>query len=263
MEPEILFEGVSFRYPDGDRDVFTRLDLALPRGVVSLVGQNGTGKSTFLLLASGRLLPTAGRVLVRGRDTRELGDEEERQRLVSFVYQNLEFETEEPIGLLLETVAGSGVRPEASAALIPELVDVFELEPVRSRRTQEVSKGELQRTILAFSLLYGSPILAMDEPIFALEDGQKKRVMEYLCAYARRGGASLFYSIHELDISREHSDSILLFPKNGAPRIGPTAEIFTRETIEQAYEAPMDMLKRREALYRRYLVELLKVRGEG
>ncbi len=61
MENEIVFEGVSFRYPDGEADIFTGLDLTLPRGIVSLVGQNGTGKSTLLLLASGRLLPTRGR----------------------------------------------------------------------------------------------------------------------------------------------------------------------------------------------------------
>ena len=48
------------------------------------------------------------------------------------------------------------------------------LEKCLSRKTMEVSKGELQRTILAFSLLYGSRILIMDEPIFALEAYQKE-----------------------------------------------------------------------------------------
>ena len=146
------------------------------------------------------------------------------------------------------------------ATPIPELVEVFELAPVLGRRTHEVSKGELQRTILAFSLLYGSPILAMDEPIFALEDHQKQRAMDYLTRRSRQEGVSLFYSVHELDISRKFSDSILLFSKTGQPRLGTTAEIFTRETIEQAYEVPFDMLKKREELYRKYLVELLKIR---
>ena len=260
MTDEIVFEGVSFRYPEEPADVIAGLDLALPAGVVSLVGQNGTGKSTLLLLASGRLLPTGGRVLIRGRDTRELRDEQDRQELVSFIYQNMEFESEQPIAELLSFVRGNGLRAGEPGDPIPELVEVFELAPVLGRRTQEVSKGELQRTILAFSILYGSPIIAMDEPIFALEDRQKNRAMEYLATRSRREGVSLYYSVHELDISRKYSDSILLFSKAGQPRLGKTEEIFTRETIEKAYEVPFDMLKRREELYRKYLVELLKVR---
>ena len=260
MQPEIVFESVSFRYPEEPADVVTKLDLALPAGVLSFVGQNGTGKSTVLLLASGRLLPTEGRVLIRGRDSRDLRDEEERQKLVSFIYQNMEFESEEPIGRLLAFVRKGGLRADATDDPIPELVKVFELAAVLGRRTHEVSKGELQRTILAFSLLYGSPILAMDEPIFALEDHQKQQAMEYLTGRSRQEGVSLFYSVHELDISRKFSDYILLFSKTGQPRLGTTGEIFTRETIEQAYEVPFDMLKKREELYRKYLVELLRVR---
>jgi ABC-type cobalamin/Fe3+-siderophores transport system ATPase subunit len=260
MPPEVVFESVSFRYPDETADIISKLDLSIPSGIVSLVGQNGTGKSTLLLLASGRLLPTVGRVLIRGRDSRELQNEEERQKLVSFIYQNMEFESEEPIGRLLEFVRENGLRAGAAEDPIPELVEVFELARLLGRRTQEVSKGELQRTILAFSLLYGSPILAMDEPIFALEDHQKKRAMDYLARRCRSEGGSLYYSVHELDISQKFSDSILLFSRTGQPRLGRTEEIFTRETIEQAYEVPFDMLKRREELYRKYLVELLKVR---
>jgi ABC-type cobalamin/Fe3+-siderophores transport system ATPase subunit len=290
MEQEIVFEGVSFRYPDGNDDIFAGLDLQIPRGIVSLVGQNGTGKSTLLLLASGRLVPTQGKVLIRGHDTRDLQNEAERQELVSFIYQNMEFDTEEPIGRLLSFVYENGLhtrgRKDPVAERMPritvaermpritvaermpritvaELVEVFELAPILGRRTQEVSKGELQRTILAFSLLYGSPLIAMDEPIFALESHQKQKAMDYLARRARQEEMGLYYSVHELDISQKYSDYILLFSREAAPRLGRTSEIFTRETIEKAFEVPFDMLKKREELYRKYLVELLRVRGEG
>ena len=263
MAAEIVFQDVSFRYPDGDENVFTGLDLELPPGTVSLVGQNGTGKSTLLLLGSGRLLPDEGRVMIRGKDTRELAEESERQALVSFIYQNMEFENEEPIGKLLRFVKDSGSLRGEPESLVEELVEVFELRPILDRRMQEVSKGELQRAILAFSLLYGSPLLAMDEPIFALEDRQKKAVMAHLAGLARAGTVSIFYSVHELDISRDYSDSIVLFSNGAPPRVGPTPEIFVPEVIEKAYEVPFALLKRREDLYRQYLVELLRVQGEG
>jgi ABC-type cobalamin/Fe3+-siderophores transport system ATPase subunit len=260
MQDEILFEDVSFRYPETETDIFTGLTLSLPKGIVSLIGQNGTGKSTLLLLAAGSLLPTGGRVLLREMDTLDLRDEEERHRYVSFIYQNMEFETTEPIAELLRWVYTNGFHIKKRDDFIEELVDVFGLAPILGRRTQEVSKGELQRAILAFSLLYGSPVLVMDEPIFALEEYQKKQAMDYLASYARREGVSLYYSVHELDISEKYSDFILLFSRGAEPRLGPTAELFTRDTIEKAYEVPFVMLKRREELYRKYLMELLKTR---
>jgi ABC-type cobalamin/Fe3+-siderophores transport system ATPase subunit len=264
METAIRFEKVSYRWVDEEdgsaTTVFDGLDLELPRGIVSLVGQNGTGKSTLLALAAGSVVPDAGRVLVDGVDTRDLRDEPTRQRLVSYVFQNMEFETEEPIGTLLEAVHAVGFHAVKRPGFVAELVDAFELAPVLARRTQEISKGELQRAILAFSLLYGSPQLVMDEPIFALEDRQKERALDYLCAYARREGIGLFYSLHELDLSNNYSDHLLLFRHGAPPRLGPTAELFTRETIEQAYEVPFDMLKQREALYRKMLTGALAVR---
>ena len=267
MEPAIRFEAVEYAWvdeEDGTRTpVFDGLDLALPRGMVSLVGQNGTGKSTLLALAAGSVMPGAGRVLIGGTDTRELRDEAERQRLVSYVFQNMEFETEQSVGDLLEAVHEGGFHAVKRPGFVSELVSAFELSPVLGRRTQEVSKGELQRVILAFSLLYGSPLLVMDEPIFALEDRQKERALEYLCAYARREQVGLYYSLHELDLSRKYSDHLLLFSRGALPRLGPTAEMFTRETIEQAYEVPFDLLKKREALYRNVLTATLRVGSAG
>lgn len=248
---EIVFERVSFTYPEGEQPVFRDLSITLPAGVGSLIGQNGTGKSTFLLLAGGSLVPDEGRVLIDGIDSRELRDERERQRYVSFIFQNMEFETEQPIGELLSFVYEGGFHRNRSRALIDKLIEVFELSPVLSRKTQEVSKGELQRTILAFCLLYGSRILLMDEPIFALEPYQKERAMAYLGATARADGLSLYYSVHELDISQTYSDWLVVFGRGGGtPQVGPTRELFRREVIEQAYESPLATMKQKEALYR-------------
>jgi len=250
---EIQLENVSFYYPETEQLVFSELSIDLPRGITTLVGQNGTGKSTLLLLAAGILLPVEGTVLLRGIDTRNLREEQERQRHVSFVYQNMEFETEESIGDLLEYVHENGFHDTKDPHLITELVGICELEKVLGKKTQEVSKGELQRTIIAFSLLYGSKIIMMDEPIFALEDYQKHRIMKYLVEYTRSRDLSLYYSVHELDISEKYSDYLLLFHKNGRIELGPTRELYNRTNIEEAYEVPYVMLKRKEAIYREAL----------
>ncbi len=250
---DVRLTGVSFTYPETEKPIFSDLSLSLPRGLVTLVGQNGTGKSTLLLLASARLSPSSGRVEILGRDSRELSEETERNRYVSFIYQNMEFETEEPIGALMEFVHEHGFHATRDPGLIKVLASVLELEGVLNKRTQEVSKGELQRAIIGFSLLYGSHIIMMDEPIFALEDRHKLQVMGFLREYARQRGISIYFSVHEFEISREYSDWTLLFAKDRSIRLGPTEEILTRENIEQAYEIPYGMLYRKEHLYREAL----------
>jgi iron complex transport system ATP-binding protein len=182
---EIIFNNITFTYPESTGPVFDRFSISLPEGVISLVGQNGTGKSTFLLLAGAVLLPRKGRVVILGTDSRKLRDERERHRYVSFIYQNMEFETEEPIRDLLSFVYHNGFGDEKDESIIDTLIDVFELSSVLNKKTQEVSKGELQRTILAFSLLYGSKIIMMDEPIFAMEQYQKIRTMDYIICKKR------------------------------------------------------------------------------
>ena len=84
--------------------------------------------------------------------------------------------------------------------------------------------------------------------------------MEYLVSYVRKNDLSLYYSVHELDISQAYSDYILLFSREVAPRLGPTSELFNRDTIEQAYGVPLFMLKKREQLYRSFLLEVMKKR---
>jgi ABC-type cobalamin/Fe3+-siderophores transport system ATPase subunit len=244
---------VSYAYPEGTELVFHNLSARLPQGVTALVGQNGTGKSTFMLLASGIAVPSAGTVLLRGVDTRELRDAHARQRHVSLIHQNMEFETEEPIGDLIMYVYRTGYHEQHSEEFVRELVDAFELRGVLHKRTQEVSKGELQRTLLAFCLLYGSRVLMMDEPVFAMEDHQKRTAMGFLHEYVRSEGLTWYYSAHELDLSEQYSDQVVLFRPDEDPLIGPTAEVHTREQLERAYEAPYDTLKRREELYRQTL----------
>ncbi len=251
----VVFSSVSYTYPDAEAPVFSDLTLSLPHGIVSFVGRNATGKSTALLLASGRLLPDSGRVTILDTTTDALVDEADRNRYASFIYQNMEFDTEDPVGELFEFVYEHGHHERKKSDFIDELVKVFELEESLGRRLQNLSKGETQRAILVFSLLYGSKTIMMDEPIFALEDHQKRKALEYVSDFAHRNHVPVYYSLHELDLSRRYADYALLFYKDQrTPLLGPTEEVLSVEYIEDAYRYPAAMLHKREFLFRRRLL---------
>lgn len=255
MSTIISLKNIAFTYPREEgmtedfAPVYTDLNIDLPAGVTSLVGQNGTGKSTLMLLASGRYLPNAGSVEILGNDTRSM-DEQKLQELVSYIYQNMEFETDESVGELLEYVYQNGFWEEHKADQIAEIVKAFELEALLHKTTAEISKGEMQRTIIAFSLLYGSKIVMMDEPVFALEDYQKQASLEYTLDFAHRHNQSIIYSAHELDLTKKYSDNLMLFYKDGTIELGPTKELFKKEHIEEVFQVPYDLLKRKESLFR-------------
>jgi len=247
---EIYIENITFSYPDFSRPIFKNFDLSLPGGITSLVGRNGTGKTTLLLIASGILLPQKGRVTICGNDSTSLRDEKERHRYISFIYQNMEFETKEDIEVLLHQVYETGFHEKKDDNFIETLIDVFELKALLKKKSQEVSKGELQRTILAFSLLYGSKIIIMDEPIFAMENYQKDIAMGFIYSYAKENGICIIYSVHELDIAIKFSDNTLLFFKDGSIKLGPTKDILTKENLEAAYQFPFSLMKRKDMMYR-------------
>ncbi len=278
MEYAVKFDNVGFYYPkqeievvdnaitavqnpDEIAQVFSGVTADLPAAMMSLVGQNGIGKSTLLLLAGARLFPHEGTVTVLGTDTKAFVDaavdpelEQERNRLVSFVYQNMEFESQESVGDLMEFVYENGFYETDERMLLEEIKRAFEMERFLHLKTQHLAKGQLQRAIIAFSLLYGSRIIMMDEPVFALEEPQKDRVFAFLLDFSRSRGIPIYYSAHNLELTEKYSDYMLLFSRTGDFKIGPTAELFNREEIEAAYQAPMDALYRRDSLYREVLL---------
>lgn len=273
MENFIYFDDVSFSYPPLECDldengnqivpkpVFEHFTGKIPFGFTSLVGPNGCGKSTFLMLASGRLVPQSGRVLLCGQDVAHLA-EEQKNLLASVIYQNMEFETEENVADLLNFVYQNGaLRGRAKAVcgegnLFDEVLDVFELESVLAHKLTALSKGEIQRVLLAFSVFYGSASIFMDEPLFAMEDRQKNKVLSYLKKFSAATKTAIFISMHELDLSRKFADNVLLIYPNRDMSYGTPEEVLTSEDLEKAYGIPAGMLKSQEDLTRENLISI-------
>lgn len=283
--PPVEFEDVTFFYPvlaqESPEDsikpvspteqitrVFDGVSADFPEGVISLVGENGTGKSTALLLAGARVFPNSGTVRIYGRDTDELraaaydpSVEEERNRLVSFIYQNMEFETEETVGDIMEFVYENGFHDEKDPSFLTLLRSELELDDCLNKQTQKLAKGQLQRSIIAFSFLYGSKIIMMDEPVFAVEEDRKDRIFGFVYEYASNKRWSVYYSAHNLELTQKYSDYLMLFDKEGQFEIGPTSELYTEQNIEEAFQYPYGLLHRKEHLFREMLMNVDKVVG--
>ena len=264
----LKFNDVHFSYPavEGDVDddgkqiqppvIFDHFSAELPSGFVSLVGPNASGKSTFMLLAAGRVLPQEGTVQLLGRDTRSIS-EDERDKLASYIYQNMELDTDQEVRELLDYVytngslcgASSGAL-DASKDFLAEVQEVFELTDLLDKKFNALSKGQLQRALAAFALLYGSKSVFMDEPFFALEERQKESAVKYLKEFCAAKNATVYISMHELDLTKKYAQTVMLFYPNHDIDLGSADEVLTDEALEKSYGVPASMLKQSEELSR-------------
>ncbi|MCQ2240903.1 ABC transporter ATP-binding protein [Treponema sp.] len=266
----IDFNDVSFSYPveegeDALPPVFDHFTGSIPGGFTSIIGPNGCGKSTFMLLASGRIQPANGKVYLLGQDVNRLA-EEKKNLLASMIYQNMEFESEDKVEQLLSYVYQNGAlkanaKGIKTADLFSEVVDTFELSSVMNHGLTQISKGENQRVLLAFALLYGSASVFMDEPLFAMEDKQKMSALEYLRAYSMETKTPMFISMHELDLTRMFAEKVLLIHPDRNMSYGTVEEVMTNDELEKAYGIPAAMLKHNETLTREELAEQVKLFG--
>jgi osmoprotectant transport system ATP-binding protein len=166
----VRFDDVEFRH--AGRPVLRRVTLSVRSGeTAALVGRSGAGKSTLLKLVNRLAAPSAGRVLVEGRDAREW-DAIALRRRVGYVIQDVGLF---PHMTVAENVAVvprlEGWDPARIASRTRELLDLVGLpaEEYGARRPHQLSGGQRQRVGVARALAIDPPILLMDEPFGALD----------------------------------------------------------------------------------------------
>ena len=171
-----------------------------PGELVAVMGPSGSGKSTLLHIAGGLDSPTAGQVLVEGRDLAALSAAQVaavRRRSVGYVFQDLNLlpslSALENVALPLELdgVRGGMARTAARAAL-----DEVGVGALAGRFPDELSGGQQQRVAIARALVGPRRLLLADEPTGALDSTTGEEVLRVLRARCEAGAAGVLVT-HE------------------------------------------------------------------
>lgn len=242
QNPPLQADRISFRYDAEEEPVIREFSFVFPEsGMVGLLGPNGAGKSSLLALLSGAYKPDSGTVYIEGRESSLFKEEAELNDYITFVFQNMEFEIDEPIEKLMVMVGN--INPEEKRASIKELARDFGIETILNKSIQKISKGELQKVILCFALLSRPRIFLLDEPVFALRREDSLTAMSIIKKYCHKHGLLVVFSIHELEYMEKFSDRIILFHKDGKYETGPANKCLSPEKLEAVYGVPYSMLK--------------------
>lgn len=209
MNEVLRLDGVAKTYGLGGPapvEVLRGLDLSVARGeVVALVAPSGAGKSTLLHIAGLLDQPSAGRVILGGRDMTGLSDQartEARRSDLGFVYQfhHLlpEFSAQENI--VLPQLA-NGVSAQAAAGRASDLLDRVGLSHRAAHRPAELSGGEQQRVAFCRALANEPALLLADEPTGNLDPETAERVFDLLMSLVRETGLAALLATHNHDLA--------------------------------------------------------------
>jgi ATP-binding cassette, subfamily B, bacterial MsbA len=181
----IRFEGVTFRYPDGEAPAITALDLEIrPGEMVALVGFSGAGKSTVVDLISRFFDPTEGRITIDGKDLKEL-------RIADWTKQ---FAVVGQVPFLFHSTIAENIRygrPDATDgeviaaakaadihAFIEGLAEGYDTDV--ADMGSRLSGGQRQRITIARAVLKGAPLLLLDEATSSLDSESEAEVQRAL-----------------------------------------------------------------------------------
>jgi len=231
----ILFENVSKFY--GEVLGVNRIDLAIGRGVTSLVGPNGSGKTTLMNLMTGLLRPTEGRVDVLGLSP------DQPEQLFGVVGYCTQYESF-PRGMkgwdfvhLYLRLHGLPVDESAERARLA--IERVGMTEAAGRRIGGYSKGMRQRIKLAQAIAHDPRVLVLDEPLNGLDPLARAETVELFRGFAAEGRHVIVSShvLHEVD---EISDRVVLV--HGGYVVAEGAIEGVREEI--AEERPLQVMVR-------------------
>lgn len=242
-KPLVSFEDVSFAYEEGGPTVIRHVNLAIRQGdIVALLGPNGAGKTTLIKHAIGLLKPRQGRVLVEGRDTREMS--------VAQVAHTLGYVFQSPSHMLFaptvreELAFGPknlGYGEEAITEGVVQAVKTVNLNGLEDYPPLALSFGQQKRVSIAAILAMHSKILVMDEPTAGQDYWNYMAFMDAILQMP--GFEAILFITHDLDLAICYANRVILMHQGEIAGDGQPAEVLTDfELLKRCRLVPTSLL---------------------
>ena len=203
------------------------LDLDVPdHAFMALLGPSGCGKTTALRILAGLELPTAGKVLIGGRDVTRL---QPRDRDVAMVFQSYALY---PHMTVAENIAYPlmirKIPPAERLRMVSEVAASLEVDHLLNRRPRQLSGGQRQRIALARAIVRDPAAFLMDEPLSNLDARLRLTMRGEIKRLCQRLGATTLYVTHDQAEALTMADLVAVMREGLLQQVAPPHEIYDR-----------------------------------
>ncbi|MBT0570742.1 ABC transporter ATP-binding protein [Curvibacter sp. CHRR-16] len=208
-EPLVRFSGVQKTY-DGEHLVVRSLDLDIQRGeFLSLLGPSGSGKTTTLMMLAGFESPTAGDIMLDGK---QITTTPPHKRNFGMVFQNYALFPHMTVAQNVAYPLTVRKVPKAEQAVrVKKALDMVRLSGMGDRLPTRLSGGQQQRVALARALVFEPQLVLMDEPLGALDKQLREHMQLELKELHRQLGVTFVYVTHDQGEALTMSDRVAVF----------------------------------------------------
>ncbi len=220
----------------GTSQVLQPTDLSIEDGeFVVIVGPSGCGKSTLLRLLAGLEIPTAGRILIGGRDVTGL---DPAARGIAMVFQSYalypHMTVAENIGFPLRMAK---VDRRVIDAKVREVAILLEVEGLLDRRPRALSGGQRQRVSIGRAIVREPAVLLLDEPLSNLDAGLRVRMRHELARLHQRLGTTMIYVTHDQIEAMTLANRIVVMAAGRVEQVGAPLDLYRAPATIRVAEA--------------------------
>lgn len=235
----ITLNHISFAYED--RSVIKDLSCSfLPGNFYSIIGPNGSGKTTMIDLISGFLTPGTGRICIGKKTIQSLSKKEISQRiaLVSQDYAiNFPFSVKEVVMMGRHPYVPRFSHPSSQdVERVERVMEICGIRHFQDRRITELSGGEKQRCIFARALCQDTPILLLDEAFSNMDICHTLQMLRLVKQSVKEEGKLVISVFHDLNLASTWSDALVMIKNGEIKAFGETQTILTKESIQDVFD---------------------------
>ena len=223
--------------------VVGHIRLSLEKGqILTLIGPNGTGKSTILKTLTGRLPSVSGEIYLDGRLLSSFSRQERARTIASVMTDPVKTEmmtAREVVEAGRYPYTGSlGILSAHDHEAVSRALRTARVEDLAEQNFMSLSDGQRQRILLARAFAQEPQLLILDEPTSYLDIRYQLELLDILRTLCKRQGTAVIMSLHELFLAERASDLIACVRNGRIERTGTVKEIFTGRYLDELYDLP-------------------------